>query len=296
LRRLVKLINIQKFDLLWIEYELFPWFPAIFERIISNTGVPYIVDYDDAIYHNYDTNGNLFVRLLFKNKIEAVMKQAALVSVGNGYLYKRAKEAKSKRVAYLPSSVDITRYETIDNEKNKIFTIGWIGTPATVKYLEILLPVFLEWSKKNYFCLSIIGAKFYSLPNIIVNHKPWALESEVSNINEFDVGIMPLEDGPWERGKCGYKLIQYMACNKPVIASPVGVNKNIVDHGINGFLAKTNIEWLEALDILYSCPEKRIEMGMSGGRKVKECYSIQHTAPKILKLFKSVVNSSNYII
>ena len=288
-QRVVELLKTRRFDLLWIEKELFPWLPSWCEMLITRLGVPYIVDYDDALFHRYDTHSNRLVRKIFGNKIDAVMRNAALVTAGNEYLMTRAKKAGAKRVEYLPTVVDMERYSVMDNVENSVFTIGWIGSPTTVKYLEMIRSVLLEWCQKDNSRLVIIGADSFELDGIRVEHHPWLLNSEVSEIQRFDIGIMPLPDNLWERGKCGYKLIQYMACGKPVIASRVGVNLKIVEHGINGFLAGSKKEWIEALDFLYTDFECRDAMGKKGRKKVGKHYCVQVMAPQLLALMRSCV-------
>ncbi|RLC12255.1 MAG: glycosyltransferase family 1 protein [Deltaproteobacteria bacterium] len=289
-QRLIKLLKSRRFDLLWIEKELFPWLPSWCEMLIARLGIPYIVDYDDAIFHSYDTHSNIFVRKFLGNKIDTVMRNAALVTAGNEYLMARAEKAGARRVEYLPTVIDLKRYSVKDNTKNSVFTIGWIGSPMTVKYLEMIRPVFSEWDKKNNACLVIIGDDSFKLDGINVEYRSWSHESEVSDIQTFDVGIMPLPNNLWEKGKCGYKLIQYMACGKPVIASPVGVNSKIVEHGVNGFLASSKKEWIESLELLYADPERRYEMGKEGRRKVENNYCVQITAPRLLDLMSSCVS------
>lgn len=289
-QRVIELLKSRRFDLLWIEYELFPWMPSWCEILIARLGIPYIVDYDDAIFHNYDTHSHILVRKLLGNKIDAVMRNAVAVTAGNEYLMARAKRAGAMRVEYLPTVVDLERYSVRDNVENPVFTVGWIGSPATVRYLEMIRPVLSEWDKKNNTRLVIIGADLFKLDVIRVEHHPWSQDSEVSEIQRFDVGIMPLPDNLWEKGKCGYKLIQYMACGKPVIASPVRVNSKIIEHGINGYLASSKRGWIEALDFLYANPEQRYEMGKAGRKKVEADYCIQVTAPRLLDLLRSCVS------
>jgi len=278
---------------LWIEKELFPWLPSWCEMFIACLGIPYIVDYDDAIFHNYDTHSNILVRKLLGNKIDAVMRNAAAVIAGNEYLMAHAKKAGARRVEYLPTVIDLERYSVKDNTENSIFTIGWIGSPATVKYLEMIRSVLSEWDKKNNARLVIIGADSFKSDNMRVEHHPWSQDSEVLEIQKLDAGIMPLPDNLWEKGKCGYKLIQYMACGKPVIASPVGVNSEIVEHGVNGFLASHEKEWLDTLNFLYANPEKRYEMGKSGRNKVEKNYCVQVTAPRLLEILESSIMLRN---
>jgi len=288
-RRLIELLKSKKFDLLWIEKEIFPWLPPWCEMLIVRLGISYIVDYDDAIFHRYDTHSNIFIRKLLGNKIDAVMRNAVAVTAGNEYLMARAEKAGARRIEYLPTVIDLKRYFVKNNAKNPVFTIGWIGTPATVKYLDMIRSVLLGWDKKNKARFVIIGADSFKLDSIRVEHHPWSQDSEVSEIQEFDVGIMPLPENSWEKGKCGYKLLQYMACGKPVVASPVGVNSKIVEHGINGFLACSKNEWIDALDFLYTNSEKKYEMGREGRKKVEKNYCVQVTAPRLLDLIRSCV-------
>jgi glycosyltransferase involved in cell wall biosynthesis len=286
--RVIELHKIRKYDLLWIEKELFPWLPAWCEMLLARLNIPYIVDFDDAVFHNYNSHSNIFVRKYLVNKIETVMRNSTMVIAGNEYLMNHAKGSGARRVEYLPSVVDLEKYHVKERTISSFFTIGWIGSPTTTKYLEILRSIFSEWDKINKVQLVIIGSDSFKLDGIVLKHHPWSLDSEVADIQQFDVGIMPLLNMPWERGKCGYKLIQYMACGKPVIASPVGVNSKIVEHGVGGFLANSVQEWIKALDILYLNHETRIQMGQFNRNKVEKEYSLQKTAPQLMALLKSI--------
>lgn len=289
-RRLFDLIKIKKYDLLWIEKELFPMLPAWAEEIISILKIPYIVDYDDAIFHNYDLNKNCIIRNLLKNKIDRVMKNAAVVIVGNDYLAERAKKAGARRIEYLPTVIDLNRYKLkeygIDN--NEIFKIGWIGSPNTSRYLYLIQDAFKEISLNIRFRLILVGSNKMDLSDLPIEIKPWREEKEVEDIKKFDVGIMPLNHGPSERGKCGYKLIQYMACGIPVIGSPVGINNKIIIDGVNGFKAKTINEWKYAFKKLCEDYNLRLKMGQAGRKLVERNYCIQVTAPKLIKIIKSI--------
>jgi glycosyltransferase involved in cell wall biosynthesis len=290
LKRTYALIKYYEFDLLWIEKELFPFLPAFAEVFFNILKMPYIVDYDDAIFHNYDQNRNFFVRFSMAGKIATVMRRATIVIVGNEYLASYARMAGANRIELIPTVVDLNIYNVKEQPKKEVFTIGWIGTPVTVKYLELIRSVFLEWAKNKSAHLVIIGADSYRTDDIPIEYFTWSKDTEVSDIQKFDVGIMPLNNSPWERGKCGYKLIQYMACGIPVIASPVGVNSTIVEHGVNGFLANDQREWIEAIDILYNNPEQRAKMGQAGRKKVEEQYSLHVTGPKLLSMLHTIKN------
>jgi len=287
-RRIKDLLRFRHFNLVWIEKELFPFLPAWGESLVNAFGIPYVVDYDDAIFHNYDLHPNKLVRFLLRNKINNIMKQAAVVVVGNSYLGERAYHAGAKRIELIPTVVDIKRYRVIPKLDRSPFTIGWIGSPGTSKYIHLIKPALSDVCKNGNAKVLLVGAGSIMLNDVPVEVKPWAEESEVEDIQTFDVGVMPLPDEPWERGKCGYKLIQYMACGKPVVASPVGVNQEIVDHGINGFLARDVAEWVAALKQLRDNASLKQEMGYAGRRKVEEQYCIQVTAPRLVDIMRSV--------
>jgi glycosyltransferase involved in cell wall biosynthesis len=288
--RVVHLSKSRRFDIVWIEKELFPFLPAWGERLLSLLGIPYIVDYDDAIFHNYDLNSRGLVRLLLRNKIDLVMRRASLVIAGNEYLAGRAIVAGAKRVDWLPSVVDANRYFAAPPSPRNRFTIGWIGSPSTAPYLKLVEPSLTKACAATGAQVVLVGAGGPELTGVPFEVRQWSEQSEVADIQSFDVGIMPLPDSPWERGKCGYKLIQCMACGIPVVASPVGINSKIVTHGVNGFLAQTMDEWTNALITLLNDQKMRREMGLAARRAVESEYSLQVTAPRLLSFFLSVAS------
>jgi len=293
LRRLWYIFNSHRFDLVWIEYEIFPWLPAWAEIMLARLGVPYIVDYDDAIFHNYDLNSHRVIRSFLGNKIDNIMQHADIVISGNEYLENYAISAGAERVECIPTVIDLNRYSIKDSMNADELKLGWIGSPKTAKYLNLIKPVISQLHKEGNVSLSLVGSGYVEIDEHPINIFPWSEEMEVANIQNFDVGIMPLPDSPWERGKCGYKLIQYMACGKPVVASPVGANREIVEHGVNGFLANSTKEWLDVLNILRNNPDLRRKMGAAGREKVEKKYCIQVTAPKLLSIFQSIGKNYN---
>lgn len=284
--RLALLLRVRQFDLLWIEKELFPDLPAWFEQILGYIGVTYVVDFDDAIFHNYDLSANPWRRLLAK-KIDKVMQGAALVVCGNQYLADRAVAAGANRVEVIPTVIDLKRYTVRSSASGETLVVGWAGSAATVKYLDMATPALKALTAEYSVQLRVIGADF-SAPGIDVDCRQWKENDEVRQIQEFDIGIMPLTDSPWERGKCGYKLIQYMACGVPVIASPVGVNATIVEDGVSGYLASNQKAWLDAFRGLASDSGRRVAFGTRGRKLVEEYYCLQVTAPRLAALFKVV--------
>jgi glycosyltransferase involved in cell wall biosynthesis len=289
LLRLLRLASSATYDLVWIESELFPWLPAVAERLLSGLRIPYVVEYDDPIYHRYDLHPSRIVRLLLGKKIDVIMRGASTVIVGNDYLGQRAGAAGARRVERLPTVVDLERYPATSPRDEALFTVGWIGSSSTVKYLSAIGPVLANFCRDHHARLVVVGAREAELEGVQAKFRPWSEATEVEDILSFDVGIMPLADEPLARGKCGYKLIQYMACALPVIASPVGVNQGIVEHGVNGFLASTDQEWRSALETLFAAPDLRARMGSAGRRKVELSYCTRVTAPILAAILTHAV-------
>ena len=288
-KRIINLCRVKNFDLIWIEKEALPWLPAWIECKLGLAKVPYIVDYDDAIFHRYDQHHFKLIRWVLGQKIDHIIQYAALVLVGNEYLLERAKKAGAKRVELLPTVIDLEKYQTTFFNKNKIFTIGWIGSPVTSHYLKLVMPALEEFCRKNTAQIVLIGAKREDLPtNMPVKYVSWFEETEIKEIQKFDVGIMPLPDNAWERGKCGFKLIQYMACGLPVVGSPVGVNAKIIKHGINGYQARNIGEWVWALQRLKGDQKLRQKMGSAGRKIVEKEYCLQVAASRLEKILDSV--------
>ncbi|WP_348678607.1 glycosyltransferase family 4 protein [Alcanivorax profundi] len=277
LRRLLVLLGFWRYRVIWVEKEFFPYIPAWAEVVLSWVGVRYVVDYDDAIFHNYDLAWNKWIRRLLGRKIDSVMRHAACVIAGNEYLAERARAAGAKQVVVIPTVVDHRRYDA-RQDTGQPFTVGWIGSPTTQKYVENLLPALQALAEQQAFRLLLVGATAditARLPGVDVDVQPWSEDTEASLIRKMDLGIMPLEDGPWEKGKCGYKLIQYMASGVPVVASPVGVNPSIVDEAGCGLLANQLDEWGEAFRKLISDVALRERLGHAGRAAVCKSFSIE---------------------
>jgi hypothetical protein len=301
--RVANLVRTDGYDLLWIEKEALPWVPEPFERLLLGSSIPYVLDYDDAVFHHYDENRRALVRFALGGKHPALMRGASLVVAGNHYLATFAERAGARAVELLPTVIDLERYPLRPDAKpisRQIPLVGWIGQRVTGRYLQPLAPLFGQLSGSGTVRFRAIGidAEAFGLP---MESAPWSEATEVAALSELDIGIMPLEDAPFERGKCGYKLIQYMACSLPVIASPVGANRDIVEHGVNGFLAHSIDEWRIALEVLAASPELRQRMGRAGRKKVERQYAIQATGPRLATLLLKVAahptissrNSSN---
>jgi glycosyltransferase involved in cell wall biosynthesis len=289
-RRVRDALSHRSAKVLWVEYELLPWLPFAFERALLGGGRPLVVDYDDAIFHRYDGHGSGIVRALLGRKIDRLMARADVVIAGNDYLATRAREAGARRVEVLPSVIDLARYRQKEAAAARPgFRVGWIGSPSTTPYLCSLEPTFRGLSEVPGLAVVNIGGTPWRPAGIDVENLPWAEDTEVRDMLAFDVGVMPLPDDPWARGKCGFKLIQYMGCALPVVASPVGANAQIVLHGRTGFLATTPEEWAQALRALAADPALRTRMGAAGFERCRTHYSLEVAAPRLVALFRDVL-------
>ena len=293
--RVQALLGSRRFDLLWIEKEALPWLPAWLEKALLSGAVPYVLDYDDAVFHYYDQHRNPVVRALLAGKHPALIRRAALVVAGNAYLAEFARAAGARRVEIVPTVIDLERYSLATINLAKIDRppcVGWIGQRATAAFLTPYAPLFERLSADGLARFAAIGIDAQSL-SLPMESIAWSEKTEAASISSFDIGIMPLVDEPFERGKCGYKLIQYMACGLPVVASPVGVNCHIVEHGVNGFLADTPEEWEQALRTLLADSGLRQRMGRAGRLKVEQQYCVQVTGPRLAVLLKNAVSLTN---
>lgn len=291
LNRLLKLLTIPRYDLIVIEKELFPYLPAFAEQVLSLLKIKYVVDYDDAIFHNYDLHSNKLVRTLLGRKIAQVMKGSTLVVVGNAYLENYAQRAGARQITVIPTVIDTDSYTVKSCEEQDNVIIGWIGSPVTLKYVRNIVPVLKELSSSYPLKLHIIGGKsgvgFEGHEEVL----DWSETTEASLIKQFDIGIMPLNDDAWEKGKCGYKLIQYMGCGLPVVGSPVGVNEEIIRDGVNGYKAADLESWKKSLEALVTDKELRKTLGKQGRELVEEKYSYKVAKVKwylgLLKIHRS---------
>ena len=271
-RRFVTLFTIFRYDFIVIEKELFPYLPPFFEYLISYKN--YIVDIDDAIFHNYDLNSNIFIRFFLKSKMDIVFKYSHTTIAGNSYLADRASINGTNKVKILPTVINLKNYHHKKKQpKNDGLVIGWIGSPSTLKYLKSISKVLESLVEKYNVKIYIVGATETIGFTKNVFYFEWEESKEVEIISKFDIGVMPLSDTPWARGKCAYKLIQYMGCGIPSVASPVGMNKFVVINSENGFHAVTDIDWFNFLEKLICDEELRVSLGNNSFDFVKNNFT-----------------------
>lgn len=287
-RRFMLLFKIHGYQMVFIHREALPIGPPIIEYIISRLLKKKIIyDFDDAIWlPNTSEQNSLAGKLKYHQKVKDICKWSWKVSCGNEFLANFAKQF-NPRVYINPTTIDSSYHKSKNrNSSNKHITIGWTGSHSTTKYLKSLVPILKKLKK------------LYSIKIIIIsNQKPdwdfddydfitWNNEKEIEQLDNIDMGIMPLDDSVWEKGKCGFKALQYMAMKKPAIVSNVGVNKIIIDHGVNGFLCNTPEDWSKYLTRLISSESLRKSIGKQGREKMIESYSVQSNTRLFLTLFE----------
>ncbi len=280
-RRFADLRTAPRYGLLWVYAELFPRLPGLFEALAVKAGPPVLYDFDDAFFHDHERSA------LLHNKLRPLVAGAAAVSAGNIYLGERARRWNDD-VAIIPTSVNTDRYVPAASHASTFPTIGWIGSPSTWTYVRPLLPTLASLCGSGRARFLAVGAGREAEGDRFdgMEIRAWSEEREIADVQAMDIGIMPLPDEPWARGKCGYKLLQYMACGLPTVASPVGVNAQIVRDGRTGILARSENDWRTALRHLIDTPVDRTRLGAAGRARVVSDYSLATWAPRVVDLFQ----------
>lgn len=272
------LLKSKGYDLIIIEKEMFPNCPYFMEQLLLYNR-KYALDFDDYIAADYRVNK--FKRFFLNNKIDRLVERANFVTVGNHWYFE---EFKIGNLNYLPSVIDLTKYTAKHiTPPNSTIVIVWIGSPSTAKYLEIVKPVLQELSKKHPFRLKVIGAQV-SIEGVSIDLVKWDDATEFQKLLSSDIGIMPLFDSVWEKGKCGFKLIQYMASGLPVVASPAPANSEIIDQNISGFIADDQEAWFKYLEKLILDARLREQMGKEGRQKIERSYCYQVWGDRYVKM------------
>jgi glycosyltransferase involved in cell wall biosynthesis len=291
-QRIQALQQLRAFDLAIVHCELLPFLPGWLERHLLN--ISFIYDCDDAFYLKSRHGRLRWLQPLLGNKIERMMAAAVAITPGNAELAAYARHFNSN-VMLLPSVVDTEQMRPASGGPSHLqdqpFTVGWIGSPSTAPYLQQLVTPLRHLARELPVRLLVVGGAAPAIPGVEVIEQPWSLEQEVPLIQQFDVGVMPLPDTPWTRGKCAYKLIQCMACAIPVIASPVGANVDAVPPAC-GILASSSDQWLSAFRQLAADPELRHRMGVAGRQWVEERYSLRSVTPVLTTVIRRALANS----
>ena len=293
-RRLLELANDSRgADLVWVYAELFPYLPFSFERLAYAHGAPVIYDWDDAFFVPYEDHSSSFVRTRVATKFPKMLSRASAVTCGNAMLANYCSQYCSNTLVF-PTVVDTDVFCPFVGEEDasRKLTVGWLGSPSTWSNVRPLLPLILDFCRIHDARFRVVGAGIAAATDRDerIDLIEWSEAGEVKELQRMDIGVMPLVDGPFERGKSGFKLVQYMACGLPVIASPVGANVAIVGDGQCGMLASSPDEWRVALERLAGDKALRRTMGDNGRRRSEQDYSIAAQAPRLINLFRQVAS------
>jgi glycosyltransferase involved in cell wall biosynthesis len=295
-RRLSLVRRVKNYDVVYIFREAALLGPPVFERLIHRTGVPIVFDFDDAIFVSYRSPSNGYLSYLkFATKTKTICRIASHVMVGNPYLADYARQVNDQ-VTIVPTTIDTDKYKEATKTESRPPVIGWTGSYSTVQHLDTLRGALRKLSALEPFRLRVIGTPAYKLDNIEVEAMPWRAKTELEDLSEIDIGIMPLPDDAWSKGKCALKALQFMALGIPTVCSPVGVNTAVIHDDKNGFIAGSEDEWVEKLTRLLRSAELRERLGRAGRTTVEQGYSAKIQAPKVHEIFRSVLRDESVAI
>jgi glycosyltransferase involved in cell wall biosynthesis len=291
--RLIHVLQSLSAELIFIHREASPIGPPIFEWILIKLFRKKVIyDFDDAIWlPNYSEANTRFQKLKYYTKVNSIIKWSWKISVGNQFLADYAKQFNNN-IVINPTTIDTVSYHNPslyikDQNPNKKVVIGWTGTHTTIKYLDFLVPILKELNKEFEYTFCVISNEEPNMDIPNIQFKKWKKETEIEDLMQFDLGVMPLTDDAWSKGKCGFKSLQYMALKTPSIASPVGVNSKIIDHGVNGFLCNTSEEWYTSLKHFLQNPEQIETMKSRARTKIENNYSVNSNKVNFLNLFNT---------
>ena len=288
LQRIIDLFRINNFDAVFIHREASPFGPPWFEWIVTKLFGKYtIYDFDDAIWipNASEMNGKLTMMFKQFSKTTDICKWSDVVSVGNKFLGEFA-SMHNKNVVINPTTIDTDEHHnSTTDHSNKKFVIGWTGSHSTVQYLDDIFQILKRLEEKHDFEFHVICDVPPKFNLKSLKFIPWTKLAEIDDLLTFNVGVMPLPDDIWAKGKCGFKALQYMALGIPAVVSGVGVNADIVDHGINGCVCKTPDDWYTSLDKLMSDPSYLKKLSEKTRDKIVNSYSVKSNTENFLSLF-----------
>ena len=286
-RRLRDLFRVHRFDYVFIHREAAPLGPPVFEWMIARIfGKKIVYDFDDAIWiPNASEHNPIVYRLKRYRNTENIIRWSSVVSCGNPFLKDFASGFNSQTV-FNPTVIDTSYYVPSRKMPNSRFVIGWTGSHSTMQYLSLVKPVIEKLEKEFDFEFHVISDKEpdFSMKSLIF--KKWNKETEIQDLVQFDVGLMPLTDDKWAKGKCGFKALQYLALEIPALVSPVGINTSIVTHGSNGFYCTSAEEWEQNLRMLLSNRSLIEKLKQNTRKIVEDQFSVNAHRSTFLSLFR----------
>jgi glycosyltransferase involved in cell wall biosynthesis len=287
-KRLKELYLVRKYQVVFVQRECFMLGISFFERQFAKSGARLIFDFDDSIWlQNVSDANKTFVWLKNPQKTAKIIASSSLVIAGNPYLKKYASRYNTN-VVIVPTTIDTDEYRKIEIDKGKKIIIGWSGSITTIKHFEYAIPFLKEIKNKFHDLVEfrVIGDVNYVNEELEIKGLAWNKKREIEDLSSFDIGIMPLPDDEWAKGKCGLKGLQYMALEIPTIMSPVGVNTDIIEDGVNGFLAAEINEWVNKLTLLIESEQLRRDIGFNARKTVVKKYSVQSNKELFLSLLR----------
>ncbi len=289
LLRLWDVVRARNYDYIFIYRDAF-FFGVFIEKMLRWSNARLVFDFDDSIWlHDENQNQSWFHKLKNPNKTAKIIRCCDIVIAGNEYLANYAGQF-NKNVIIIPTTIDLSKYPISEKkEKSDKICIGWSGSFSTIKHFESALEPLKALKEKfgDRVYLRVIGDGAYRNQALDIQGKTWNRQNEVEDLCEMDIGIMPLPDDNWSKGKCGLKGLQYMALEIPTIMSPVGVNADIIRDGENGFLAANDKEWVNKITMLIENAELRKKIGAAGRKTVEEYYSVEANKDKWADVFRA---------
>jgi len=287
--RLRDVLRANQYDVIFIQREAFMTGSVFFEKQFSRSKAKMIYDFDDAIWLEDTSSHNKNLSWLKRpSKTADIIRLSDVVIAGNSFLAAYAKQF-NPRVHIIPTVIDTEIYFPSKELPLQVLPvcIGWSGSKTTMKHFAMLLPVLKKLKEKfgERIRYKVIGDKNFHSGDLQIEYSDWQFENETEEFNKFDIGLMPLPDDEWSRGKCGFKALLYMSLEIPPVISPVGVNTEIVQHGINGFLADTPDEWMTFISMLIESPGLRKKIGAAARQTVLEKYSVQSQLSSLISIF-----------
>lgn len=274
------------YDVICVLREVTPLGPAVTPFLWRIFKKKVVFDFDDAVYLKNMSQVNRMVACLkFPSKTKDFARYSGRVIAGNRHLAEYARRYNAD-VIMIPTPID-TEYFTEEKKDRKTreeIRIGWAGSWTTLPHFYQVQESLREVVNRYSFVkIKVFGTHAAQIPGISLEALDWSRESELEQLRSFDIGIMPLPDDEWSRGKCGFKLLMYMSLGIPTVSSPVGVNTEIVQDGVNGFLASDSQEWIEKLSLLINDPSLRQRIAAAGRKTVEEKYSVVKWGPEFIK-------------
>ena len=264
--------------------------PPIVEKTLRARGHPLLYDFDDAIFRLHTSASNRAAAWLkHPGKTATICRISDHVVVGNSYLADWVRQ-HNPRVSVIPTSVDTDRCRPRPSAEGRGgIVVGWTGSATSQTYLEAFVPMLRAVTASRGIELRVLSTREPILPGVPHTWRPWSPATEAEEVAAFDIGIMPMPDEEWARGKCALKALQYMAAALPTVASGIGANREVIEHGRDGLLASTDQEWLECITTLVDDPGLRRRIGLAGRRTVEERYSMRGSAAKLESVVREVV-------